>query len=182
VEVCVAIEHPQIAATLVDPQEQIGLCLERIHSGEPGTIDRGNTRQIDVVVPVGGDLLLSREGPPQPARQVVAVRLDDLEHLGIAPRASELDHRVGAAARQAALLHQQPLLLGVHEPGYVHVGRQRIVRVQPRHLGVDELRAPLVGQRHAMVAVGHEEQSPDLVDLDRGHVAIREGCAQRRDP
>jgi hypothetical protein len=87
-----------------------------------------------------------------------------------------------AAAGEPALLEQQALLLGMHELGHVHVGRQRVVGVQPRDLGIDERRPALSSQRHAVMAVGHEEQPADLVDLDRRNVPRREGRAQRCKP
>ena len=95
------------------------------------------------------------------------MHLDALQALGVAARPRELDPcRVGAAQGEPALLQQQPLLLGVHEPCHVDVGRQRVVGVQARHLGVDKHRAPLARQRDAVVAVGDEKQPAYVVDLD----------------
>src|ERR671919_507226 len=54
--------------------------------------------------------------------------------------------------------------------------------MQARDVGVEELGAPLVGQRDAMVAVGDEVEPAQLVDLDRRHVAIRKRRTQSREP
>jgi hypothetical protein len=54
--------------------------------------------------------------------------------------------------------------------------------MQAGDVGVEKLGAPLVGQRDAMVAVGHEVEPAHLVDLDRRHVAIGKRRTQSREP
>jgi hypothetical protein len=78
------------------------------------------------------------------------------------------------------VLEQQALLLGVDEPRHVDVGREFVVRVQARDVGVDVVGAALARERDAVVTVGDEVQAARLVDLDGRHVALRERRPQRR--
>ena len=59
-----ARDDAQVAAALVDPQEQIGLGLDREHRRQAGAADRVDAGEPDRVVPVGGDGVL----PPPRAR------------------------------------------------------------------------------------------------------------------
>jgi hypothetical protein len=51
--------------------------------------------------------------------------------------------------------------------------------VEQHDLGIDEVRVALAGEGHPVVAVGHEVQAAELVDLDRRQFAFRERGAQR---
>jgi hypothetical protein len=73
-------------------------------------------------------------------------------------------------------------LLGVDELGDVDVGADFVGRLQPGHFGVDELRALLACECHAVVAVLDEVRPADLEDADGGHDAIGECRAQGRQP
>jgi hypothetical protein len=81
-------------------------------------------------------------------------------------------------AVEAALVQEHALLLGMHELAHVDLGTNLIVGPEPGDLGVDEVRAALMGKRHAMVPAGDEVRAAELLDLDRRHQAVGEGGAQ----
>jgi hypothetical protein len=110
------------------------------------------------------------------------VRLDDVAQLRVAVEERERDLGVGPGAAQAALVVEEALLLRVHELRHVHVGRDLVVRVQPRHLGVDELGPPFARQGDAVVAVLDEVRAADLEHADGGQAARVGELAQPLQP
>ncbi len=102
------------------------------------------------------------------------MNLDVLQQLDVAGRPAEADPGLRAGAGETALVHEDPLLLGVDQLDDVGVGGQVPARAQLRHLGVDRLHASLARDRHAMVAVDDEIRVADLVHDDRREVAVGE--------
>jgi len=79
------------------------------------------------------------------------------------------------------------LLLGVDELADVNGGPDLVVRLQARHLGVDEVRPQVAGEGDAVVPVLDEVRAAELEDLDRRDLAVLErraqaGDARPRDP
>ena len=130
-------------------------------------------REVDTQVPAARDLFV----PERTLRllyQVIAVELDRLEQLAIADRAREADVRIRNDLREAALRHEEPLLLRVHELDEPRVGAEVPTRNELRHLGVDRRHATCACDRDTMVPVDDEVGVAELVDDDGRKVAVRE--------
>src|SRR5919106_6281513 len=88
----------------------------------------------------------------------------------------------GRAVRKTALVHEDPLLLGVHQLDDVGIGGQVPARPELGDLRVDRLHALPAGARHSMVAVDDEVRVPELVDDDRRKIPVRESPLHSLEP
>jgi hypothetical protein len=102
------------------------------------------------------------------------VGLDDVAELRVPIEQSELDHRVGTGSAEPGLLEQDLLLFGVNQPGDIDTGRHLVVGLQPRDLGVDEIRATLARQGDAMMSVLDEVGAADVKHRDWRHESVSE--------
>src|SRR5687767_14137673 len=83
--------------------------------------------------------------------------------------------------RQAGLLHELPVLLGVDQLQQVDA-RMKLVREAERgDLGIDEVRAVGAGQRNAVMTVADEVEVARLVNGDRRQRPVTKRFAQRAD-
>jgi hypothetical protein len=94
------------------------------------------------------------------------VELDRLEELDVADRPAEAHAELRVDLAEAALLHEDALLLGMDELDDVRIRGKVPARLELRHLGVDGLQLELAGDGNAMVAVDHEVRVAELVGDD----------------
>jgi hypothetical protein len=113
----------ELPAVRPDMEEEIRLGRAGERASELLAANRVDCRLVDLFKP-GSDDLRAVERPPGGEHGVVPVQLDGLQQLDVPDRAAEPDCETRSHPVEAALLEEDPFLLGVNELDDVCFGAQ----------------------------------------------------------